>query len=255
METLGEISLTKKIKANKLVASVIHPTEISNDELKRMYHLFTQYYAGHNFESFKHDLLAKDDVILLKCDDVKEIQGFSTIIKVKITIKNKLYRGMYSGDTVVSTEYWGSPALGNMFLKYLWWHKIKNPFSPLYWFLISKGYKTYLLMANNFQTHYPRFEEETPAFYQELMDSFYEKKFKETYSSEENLMTPVGETCYVKNNIANIDEKLLKLPRVSFFTKKNPNWQSGTELCCIARMTLLMPLKYAVKKFVKGLLK
>ena len=255
MEAIREMSIGKSLKNNKLVASVIHPTEISVIELKRMYHLFSQYYEGHPYEAFKHDLLEKDDVILLKSKDSKEIQGFSTIIKVNITKNEKNYHGMYSGDTVVATEYWGSSALGIMFLKYLWWHKIKNPFSPIYWFLISKGYKTYLLMANNFQTHYPRFEEKTPVYYQEVMDSFYAKKFKETYSAEKNLMTPVGESCHVKHDVAEIDEELLKIPRVKFFNKMNPDWHTGTELCCIARMTLFMPVKYAIKKFIKGLLK
>lgn len=253
MEAISGMSIGKVSKKNKLQASVIHPTEILSVEIQRMYHLFSQYYEGHPYEAFKHDLLEKDDVILLKSKKSKEIQGFSTIIKVKITNNGKIYHGMYSGDTVVANDYWGSPALGIMFLKYLWWHKIKKPFSPLYWFLISKGYKTYLLMANNFHTHYPRFEEKTPTFYQQLMDSFYAKKFKETYSLDKNLMTPVGESCHVKIDVAEIDEELLKIPRVNFFNKMNPDWQTGTELCCIARMTLFMPIKYTIKKFIKGL--
>ena len=64
----------------------------------------------------------------------------------------------------LNKQFWGSPALGIQFLIYLWKLKIKSITRPVYWFLISKGYKTYLLMANNFSEHYPRFEKSTPTF-------------------------------------------------------------------------------------------
>lgn len=248
-------TMTRRVTRNKLVASVINPKAIGLVDLSRMYHLFCQYYEGHPFEVFKRDLLEKDDVILLKDSQSKEIQGFSTILKVKINKNGVDYHGIYSGDTVVATEYWGSPALGVMFLKYLWWHKIKNPFRPLYWFLISKGYKTYLLMANNFVVHYPRVEKETPRHHQELMDSFYSHKFKSSYRPSENLIIPSGETCHLKTDVADIHCELLALPRVKFFQDKNPHWQEGIELCCIAEMSITMPPKYLIKKIFKGLFK
>jgi hypothetical protein len=253
MEVAGEVLLTRTRK--KLKASVINPKDISHHELVRMHHLFLHYYEGHPFDIFKRDLLEKDDVILLRDEKSLELQGFSTIMKVVINKGKKQYHGIYSGDTVVANDYWGSPALGIMFLKYLWWHKIKNPFRPLYWFLISKGYKTYLMMANNFTIHYPRFEFPTEAHHQELMDAFYSKKFKNTYTGEKNLIIPVGETCHLKAEVADIDRSLLKIQRIKFFQEKNPDWQIGHELCCISEMSLFMPLKYAVKKAVKGLIK
>ena len=251
----ASMTLVRKINKNKLVALVINPKMIDSSELARMYHLFSQYYEGHPYEIFIRDLYEKDDVILLRDSQSKEIQGFSTILKVKIEKDNKTYYGIYSGDTVVANEYWGSPALGVMFLKYLWMQKIKNPFRPLYWFLISKGYKTYLLMANNFNVHYPRFEEHTNPHHQELMDSFYSGKFSEKYKGAENLIVPSGETCHLKTDIADIHCNMLELPRVKFFQDKNPKWQEGTELCCIAEMSITMPPKYMLKKMIKGLFK
>lgn len=251
----ASVTLIRKISKNKLKALVIKPKSIDLDELSRMYHLFSQYYEGHPFEVFKRDLYEKDDVILLKDAETKEIQGFSTILKVEIKKGNKSFYGIYSGDTVVANDYWGSPALGIMFLKYLWIEKVKNPFRPLYWFLISKGYKTYLLMANNFNVHYPRIEEPTTEHHQSLMDSFYSEKFKDKYIPEKNLIVPSGETCHLKMDVADIHCNMLGIPRVKFFQEKNPEWQKGSELCCIAEMSIFMPPKYMVKKLIKGILK
>ena len=38
--------------------------------------------------------------------------------------------------------------------------RIKYPFNELYWLLISKGYKTYLLLANNYYVYYPNIKDE-----------------------------------------------------------------------------------------------
>src|SRR5690606_10022407 len=139
--------------------------------------------------------------------------------------------------------------------KYLWFEKIKAPLKPLYWFLISKGYKTYLLMANNFSRHYPRLEEPTPAYYKKIMDEFYSMKFKTLYKSDQGLIIPEGPSCHLKENVADITETQLKVPRIAFFQRSNPNWKDGTELACVAEMTLLMPIKYALKKMWKGFFK
>jgi hypothetical protein len=254
-EILKRNEFIKNTKKKNLKASVCHPTHLSQSEQNIMYQLFLKYYEGHPFDVFQRDLLEKDDVILLKDTETQKIQGFSTILKVKIKRGEKIYNAIYSGDTVLSTDYWGTSALGIKFLKYLWWEKMKNPFKPLNWFLISKGYKTYLLMANNFHTHYPRYEKATTPHHQELMKSFYSARFIDTYNSESHLIKPHGVTCHLKENIADISEKLLENPRIKFFQEKNPKWKEGHELCCIAEMTIFMPLKYALKKFFKGLLK
>ena len=244
MELAEDQSMAKTLTKKKLKAIVINPNSISLFELKRMHHLFSEYYEGHPFEVFKRDLLEKDDVIILKDQKTKEIQE-----------NNKTYHGIYSGDTVIANEYWGSPVLGITFLKYLWWNKIKNPIRPLYWFLISKGYKTYLIMANNFPVHYPRFESKTGEHHKKLMDTFYTLKFKGDYNIDKGLIIPSGETCHLKNEVSDIDNELLKIPRIKFFKDKNLDWQKGHELCCIAEMTIMMPFKYSLKKMIKGIFK
>ena len=37
------------------------------------------------------------------------------------------------------------------------------------------------------------------------------------------------------------------LPRVAFFERSNPGWAQGDELLCLARMDLVMPVRYALK--------
>ncbi len=234
-----------------LRADTIRAKKVSRLELERMYELFSEYYQNHTFESFQHDLFEKNHVILLKDKKTDKLQGFSTLLRVPLHMNGKKVIGVYSGDTVVNKDYWGSPALGIEFLKYLWKLKVKRLGTPVYWFLISKGYKTYLLMAKNFKTFYPRYESKTPENFKLLMDEFYGHKFPDSYHIESGLIIHHGTSCALREKVSDITSDLIAEPRIAFFQNKNPDWGKGDELTCIAEMTLSMPFKYLLKKFLK----
>lgn len=236
---------------NALKATTIEVKNLKRDEVLRMYELFNEYYIHHDLSQFEQDLFEKDHVILLRDKENQSIQGFSTLVCNPLRKSSKEVIGVFSGDTVVNKNYWGSSVLGLEFLKYLWFLKIKRPGVPVYWFLITKGYKTYLMMAKNFSTFYPRFEEHTPQEYKKLMDDFYSKKFPHLYDPNSGLICHDGESCALKEQVADITPDLLTEPRIKFFQEKNPHWQRGEELTCIAKMTFWMPLKYLLKKLLQ----
>ncbi|MBX9765941.1 MAG: hypothetical protein K2X47_01605 [Bdellovibrionales bacterium] len=220
-----------------------------------MYQLMARYYENHTEEQFQKDLFEKDDVILLKDRRSGYLQGFSTLVHRQIKTTGQTVYGVFSGDTVIEQDYWNGTALGKVFLKYLALAKIKHPFTPLYWFLISKGYKTYLMMANNFAEYAPRFDKPTPAHFQDLMNAFYRERFGDHYDARSGLIRFEGATCKLKINVAAVTPDLMSNPRIRFFSEKNPNWDRGDELACVAKMTFLMPLKYGIKAIKKGLSK
>lgn len=160
-------------------------------------------------------------MILLRDKKSKLIQGFSTILKseieVEIGAKKIKSKAIFSGDTILEKPYWGNPALGKAFLRYLWLEKVKAPFDPLYWFLISKGYKTYLLMANNFATHYPRFEQETPSDIQKIIIDFYKNRYGDEFLHDKFLIKMAENSCRLKENVAAITDQDRRHPRIAFF--------------------------------------
>jgi hypothetical protein len=235
----------------ELVSETLRVKKIKRGDIEKMYQLFSDYYNNHTLNTFEHDLFEKDHVILLRDKKTNELQGFTTLLRVPLKKAGVKVIGVYSGDTVLKKEYWGSPVLGISFLKYLWKLKVRRPGTAVYWFLISKGYKTYLLMAKNFSTYYPRFDKETPPEYKFLMNEFYSSKFKNNYGPETGLITFEGQSCSLKQNISDITPEILNEPRIAFFQQQNPKWADGHELTCIAKMTFWMPFKYALKKTFK----
>src|SRR5262249_44746506 len=155
-----------------LKAAIVAVGQLAAADRARMFELMQKAYDAVTERQFLADLEKKDAVILLR-DQARTIQGFSTLARLRVRLDGKTLCGIFSGDTVVAEPFWGQRALGKAFLRYLFCEKLRAPFTPLYWLLISKGYKTYLMMANNFAEHHPRYEQPTPERAQRILDAFY----------------------------------------------------------------------------------
>lgn len=238
--------------SDSLRAEIVSIDRLESVERARMFELMRQYYDGMVEERFLFDLSNKHAVILLRDEVENKIRGFSTLRLIHARLGNKRLRGVFSGDTVIEKHYWGQRTLGKAFLRFLFFEKLKRPFEPLYWLLISKGYKTYLMMANNFSEHYPRFERATPVIKKAIMDAFYAELYPGNYDPKTGLIKYSDNPEYLKTGVAGISNGLLASNRrIAFFQKANPQWMRGVELACIARMSLFMPFYYALKVLAK----
>ena len=233
---------------------IVEVKSLKPEQRQRLFQIMNLYYDNLSREQFEIDLNEKTHVILL-LERSRKLCGFSTLLKKRMVVDGKSIIALYSGDTVLDREYWGNGALGLAFGRYLTRVKWENLTTPVYWFLISKGYKTYLLMTNNFPTHYPRYEKPTPAPIQKIMKAFYSEKFGDLYREHQSLVVPQGVSCALKVRVADIDESLLKHPRIAFFAERNIHWQKGHELACVAQVTLWIPIRYILKRIRKSFMK
>lgn len=232
-------------------ARILSVNELTENQINLMFRLMNEYYEHVTYENFRSDLFEKQKVILLvERDD--SIKGFSTIVQTTMNVAGRSFIALYSGDTVLEKKYWGNGILPTAFGRYLIEVKLKNPMTSVYWFLISKGYKTYLLMANNFPLHFPRFEKETPKMFQAVMDDFYWQRFGRLYDSRRRLIQfDPDKLSFLKHAVADITDELRKNPRIAFFEKANPGWREGTELACVAKVNLWIPARYLFKRIFR----
>lgn len=233
----------------KLRGHVVDIARLTDGQREEMFALFSHYYDCVERPRFESDLADKDAVILLTAAGA--IQGFSTLKTLPVVLGRRTHYGVYSGDTVLAREYWGQRVLGKVFLRYLFRQKLRRPLRPFWWFLISKGYKTYLLMANNFGEHWPRHEQETPPERRAILDAFGAAYFPDYYQPATGLIRFPESLGQLKFHVTPITDEQREVPRISFFEETNPSWMSGTELACLARMTWSMPLYYSLKAIWK----
>ncbi len=198
-------------------------------ELEAMWALFQASYDGARRVDFERDLAEKHHVIVLK-DERGEVRGFSTLLAIE---QPGQWCAVFSGDTIIAPGFWGQTALQRAFIWYLMCQRLARGL-PVYWFLITKGYRTYLLLTRYFPTHYPRHDAPTPEFEARLLDTLCSAKFGAAWDAKAGLLRFQGEVARLTEALADVPDRLLKDPDVAFFLKANPRWKEGDELCCLA---------------------
>ncbi|MEM4625209.1 MAG: hypothetical protein QXJ28_00360 [Candidatus Pacearchaeota archaeon] len=216
--------LTGEIKSQSL---------LNSSEKERMFQLMIRHYSGMKKEKFLNDLSEKDGAIIIR-DENNIIQGFSTYLFIETEFRNDKIAVLFSGDTIISKEFWGTPVLFNTFGKLL--YKMMNiyPDRKCYWFLITKGYRTYLLLPLYFNFYYPRFDKETPEYEKNLIKHLAELKYKGFFNEKTGIIEAPAD--YLKDELADIPDHKSENKFVQFFLSKNPDYHKGNELACICEI-------------------
>ena len=216
------------------IRAVITPVaDLSEKQVHHMLRIMQAYYHNVSRDQFLKDLEEKDLVILLWENDC--IRGFSTQMLFDHEVEGHWIRVIFSGDTIIEKNCWGSLALpvawGRMMLSILSGY----PDREVYWLLTSKGYKTYRFLPVFFREFYPSCMKETPAFEKVLLCSLGRRKFGDRFDLESWIIRASEGAQYLRSGVADITEARRKDKHVAFFEKANPGHTGGDELVCIAR--------------------
>lgn len=206
---------------------------ISLDLKQGMFQLMDEFYDNMTWENFIKDLNEKDNCILL-FDEEEILRGFSTQKLMTIEVDGKTITGLFSGDTIIHKDYWGSMALFKLFARTFFSDSF--PQENFYWFLISKGYKTYKMLPTFFESYYPSLLAETPEFEQRVMDVFGTTKYPLEYNQNTGVIEYLGTKDKLKSGVADITGKLEDDPHIRFFIERNPQYFEGHDLVCLASL-------------------
>ncbi len=207
---------------------------LTPDQIHILYTLMTKYYDGIDLVRFRQDLFAKDKIILLLNKQDEPI-GFSTQQFISLQYRSKEIQVVFSGDTIIDKAYWGTTALpvtwGQMMLDI----QSQFPTKDLYWFLISKGYRTYRFLPVFFKDYYPRRDLPTPVYEKNMIALLCQTLFPGRYDSERQIIRGAEEPQRLKPEYAEIASERLKHQDIQYFVQSNPNYGNGDELACIAK--------------------
>ena len=220
--------------ARALRARIVAQRDLPAATVDEAYALFASVYEGTDRSRFVRDLSEKQWVVLLHDRESGALKGFSTILLRDIETPRGPARLFFSGDTVVSPAYWGQKALQLAVARLLLSLKLRQPSRIIYWFLISKGYRTYLILANTFPCSIPRAVVNEDGELRALLDRVATERFGDAYDSATGVIRNGGAHEYVRGGVAPISESALRNRHVRFFVDRNPHHASGDELACLA---------------------
>jgi hypothetical protein len=213
---------------------------LTPEQRESAWRVFARYYEDTDRGRFDRDLDGKQHIFLLEADG--QLVGFSTVTVERVGP----IVSIFSGDTVLETDHRGAGALQWAFFRYIVRTKLRHPHRLVTWFLISKGYKTYLLLARNFPTHWPRRDAPTPPWARDLLIALARRRFGDALDDERLILRFEHDHERLKPDVAPVDDGETD-PDIRFFVQANPGHAEGDELCCLgvvdARLALSWPLK------------
>jgi hypothetical protein len=220
-----------------LCSSVYDVCRLKPDDRAAMFHLMERSYVNMRRDRFDADLNDKQWVILIRSENSHCLVGFSTQLMLGSQVRGKRVDALYSGDTVVDREHWGDPALasawGNFALQFVDTYQPR----PLFWFLTSKGFRTYRYLPLFFRSYFPRPETPTPAWEQSVIDAFGRRVAGDMFDPTCQIIRTAEGKDYVRPEIAEPGLRISTDPHVRFFVDRNPGFIRGDELCCLAPLT------------------
>ena len=180
-----------------------------------MERLYREFYVGADEADFRRDLAEKDYAILLRGTAVC---GFSTMKLVKVPGM----RVLFSGDTVVETAQRGQWGLAGGFGHMIKFVEGLFPDETAYWFLISKGARTYRFLPTFFRRYVPGpvADANLSARLARVASAFYPRE----YNSATGVLHFVGKKDRLRDDLLRMDTESVR------FRALNPGWMNGDEL-------------------------
>lgn len=228
---------TMQLTDEPLACRIVEMQAIGPEKRDQMFALMCRYYEDVQRDAFERDLGRKHWCLLIEDAD-QRVLGFSTQVLLDVLVGGRPARALYSGDTIMDREHWGTSALAVAFTR-LAVELIEQPGGErLYWFLTTKGYRTYRFLPVFFREYFPRRDSPTPVWAIELIDALAQRANPAAYDVARRIMRASSRSYRLRPGVGDVSAPRLRNPDVRFFHKANPGHAAGDELCCIARLTL-----------------
>lgn len=221
---------------SRLESAVVPAAELGKPERRRLFEIFDRHYEGASPEKFEADLAEKDFVILLR-EPGGALQGFSTQKILRVEGAGAPARAVFSGDTVIAREYWGEQELVRGWCRFVGRVRAEEPAAPLFWFLITKGYRTYLYLPLFFKDYHPHHERPISSAARGLRDALAEAKYGARYAAAAGLLRADRCADRLRPELAETPAGRVEDERVAFYLRANPRYGAGEELVSVAEIS------------------
>lgn len=198
-----------------------------------MYALLAQHFEGVTPAQFSHDLAEKDWVLTIRSEG--RLVGFTTLQVLHATHNDRPIHVLYSGDTIMAPEAWGSPVLARGWITLVHRIRAEHPPAPWYWLLLSSGFRTYRFLPVFWREFWPRHDAVLPPDVMRLRDQLATTRFGALYDPAAGVVR-FANPQRLRGMLAAVPEGKELDPHVRFFLAANPGYDAGDELVCLTEL-------------------
>ena len=200
-----------------------------------LFALLSAHFDGVEPEQFRRDLDEKDWVLRIRAGTgtTSRLIGFTTLQARAVAHEGSTVRVLYSGDTIMSPEGWGSPVLAKAWISLVHRIQAEHPDDPCYWLLLSSGFRTYRFLPVFWREFWPRHDGEVPETMQRLLVSLAHERFGRQFDVQAGVVR-FDRPQRLRGALASVPDGRETDPHIRFFLARNPGHADGDELVCLA---------------------
>ena len=208
-------------------------TELVAADKARMFELLARHFEGVTAGQFARDLAEKNLALLLERD--RDLVGFSTLLAYTTQFEGAEINVIYSGDTIVTPEAWGSTALPRAWVAGVEALRTQLPPARCFWLLLTSGFRTYRFLPVFWREFFPRFDRDTPENLRRLLNQLGQERFGAQFDPAPGIVR----FRFPQKLCSGLKEVPLGRehdPHVSFFLSQNAGHVNGDELVCLTEL-------------------
>ena len=215
-------------------AAAVARVALTPDERHELFELLEAHFEGVDEAQFGRDLDEKDWVLRIRRDG--RLVGFTTLQLYDTVHDAQRLNVIYSGDTIMASEAWGSPVLARGWITLVRRLQATRPSEPWYWLLLSSGFRTYRFLPVFWRDFWPRCGTEALAGERLLASALARGRFGARYDDVGGVVR-FAHPQRLRAPLAQVPEGRGDDPHVRFFLERNPGHAVGDELVCLTRLS------------------
>lgn len=191
---------------------------------------FAQDYTEGSEEAFRRSLQSKRYVVLIEKD--ARLAGLGAVDIYPISHQGSTIYIIYSGNLLFAPGLRGQSIVQREGFRAYLETKLRHPLSQVWLFYDTFSYKTYLMLPNNFEEYWPRYDRPTPPDILDLLDRLGAHRYGPDWDPERGICRRGQRR--LKEGVASISPELrAENPHVRFFYERNPGYDQGDMLAVL----------------------
>lgn len=213
---------------------VVPRAEVAPQQREEMFRLLGQHFEGVTRAQFERDLAEKNWVIVV--NQGSRLVGFSTLLAYETSFEDEPVSVIYSGDTLMARDAWGSTALPRAWIETV--NELRATYSrgPLYWLLLTSGFRTYRFLSVFWRAFWPRFDVTPDPGRKRLLNHLAAERFGNQFDAESGIVR-FQRPQRLRSELAEVPVGRIADPHVACFLARNPGHAHGDELVCLAELS------------------
>jgi hypothetical protein len=212
---------------------IVQRHELTPTQTGEMFQLLADHFDGVTQPQFSRDIAEKNWVVCIRQDS--RLVGFSTLLVYESSFDGEPVSVVYSGDTIVAREAWGSTALARGWITAVNQLRAHYPNGKYYWLLLTSGFRTYRFLPVFWREFFPCPDAPTPFRIRRLRDQLATERFGTQYDSRSGIVR-FHYPQQLHGKLKLIPEERITNSHVSFFLSHNPGHAQGHELVCLTEL-------------------